>query len=168
MHCLNCNHLMKKITLARYAYDACGLPLVTVHNTEKFECPSCGDEMTSFTAIADLHRAIAVAIAMKHERLSAYEVRFLRDSLGMTNQAFARAMGVTQHQTSRWTTGAPISATAERLLRLLAVDATARSADEGGALVAMILSGTCAHGSRSESKIDAVRRGARWTATLAV
>jgi len=166
MHCLNCNHIMKKITLDRYPYDTCGLPMVTVHDVEKYECPSCGDEMTSFWAIADLHRAIAIAIAMKPERLSSPEVRFLRDNLGMTNQDFARAMGVTQHQTSRWATSAPISSSAERLLRLLAVGAAGKSGKESARLVDMILSGSCAHGARKDAKIDVVRRGGHWTATL--
>jgi DNA-binding transcriptional regulator YiaG len=112
---------MKKLPVRDYLYQLGGFSTVTLHGNgvTQLTCPSCGDQATSFKAIGELHRKLARAIVTKKTRLSAQEVRFLRDHLGVTNQEFARTLGVTQYQSSRWMKGSPMSTSAERLLRCL-------------------------------------------------
>jgi putative zinc finger/helix-turn-helix YgiT family protein len=119
MKCLECGNTMAK-TVGDHIYRESGMEHVILRNITKLHCESCGAKRVQIPAIAQLHRALANALARKPARLIPSEVRFLRDHLELTNIEFAALMGVSQHQTSRWTSTEPIGVPAERFLRLLA------------------------------------------------
>ncbi len=118
MKCLMCGGGM---TTARgtYRYKESGLN-VTLVNVEIRRCPSCGEEEVNIPAIDGLHRAIALMLVKKKAPLASSEVRFLREYLGWTGENFAKHMGVSRFQVSRWESGsAAPSAVADRLVRAL-------------------------------------------------
>jgi len=156
MHCTHCHHVMHKERLPAYAYDLSGLSNVVVHNVEQFQCPSCSGKAVTFHAIEALHHALARALITKETRLTAQEVRFLREHLEMTNQAFARALGVTEHQSSRWMSGAPMNSSAEHLLRLLVASRV------GLAMVKRAVAVVSQGIREGQSKLDARRHGKEW------
>lgn len=78
-----------------------------------------GHELLSIPAMANLHRAIALAIISRNTRLTPPEVKYLRKYLGLSNQDFATVMAVSEGQASRWATGTEMGASAENLLRIL-------------------------------------------------
>jgi putative zinc finger/helix-turn-helix YgiT family protein len=84
-----------------------------------YRCGSCGEELVSIPRLAELHRALASAVISKHAMLTAEEVRFLRTHLDKSSEEFAQLVGVSREQVSRWEHGATLSATADRLIRLL-------------------------------------------------
>lgn len=166
MHCTNCNTSMTKRRLRQYQYDWSGLTSVRLHGgVEEFNCPACGSKATSFLAMGKLHRALALAVVSKRSRLSSDEVRFLRDYLGMTNQEFAKAMGVTPYHTSRWVNGSPISALADRLLRLFVTGGAGQAAADHHAtkeVIATLLQGTCL----GRARLEAHHVGANWKVSV--
>ena len=67
-------------------------------------------------------RTIALAIIAKPYGLEGQDVRFLRKFLGLTSEAFAAILTVDKSHLSRVENGAtPVSATADRLVRLIAL-----------------------------------------------
>jgi putative zinc finger/helix-turn-helix YgiT family protein len=105
-----------------FRYDRCGLPHVTLVNDEVRRCRKCGEYEVVIPQIEQLHRLLAFVLARKQERLTPDEVRYLRKYLGWSGKDFAEHFGVTQETVSRWEQGkAPMSAQADRLLRLMVV-----------------------------------------------
>lgn len=109
MHGEHTNHL----------YTECGLDFVTLRGVPVYRCANCGEELLSLPCIESLHRVIAEALANKPVRLTPQEVKFLRKYLGYSNADFAKTMGVSAEQASRWTTTDRIGTQADRLLRML-------------------------------------------------
>ena len=119
MTCLECGGKMK-IGTENYKYDASGLPGITLVDVEVARCAECGEIEVTIPNIEGLHRALAMAISHKRERVTPKEVRFLRKYLGLSGADFADHIGVAPETVSRWETGkAAMSGTAERYLRLL-------------------------------------------------
>jgi putative zinc finger/helix-turn-helix YgiT family protein len=116
--CPKCRGEMRT-NVTQHRYTESGLDSVVLANVPRYECGSCGERILRIPAIENLHRAIAFAVARKPSRLTSAEVRFLRKYLGLSNRDFAKTMGVTPEQSSRWTTSESMGASAERLLRLL-------------------------------------------------
>lgn len=116
--CPKCRAQMRG-SVQEHRYTECGLDYVLLKNVAVFECDECGERVLRIPAIEKLHRGIAHVIARRPSRLRPAEVRFLRKYLGLSNQDFAKTMGVSESQASRWTTSEPMGASAERLLRLL-------------------------------------------------
>ncbi|MFN8583356.1 MAG: helix-turn-helix domain-containing protein [Gemmatimonadaceae bacterium] len=103
-------------------YDIGGLPHVELHGLELEKCPSCGRENVGIPAIGQLHDVIAHSFVTQSRMLAPVEIRFLRKHIGLSTGDFAQNMGVTRETISRWETGQkPMSAQADRLLRLLVV-----------------------------------------------
>lgn len=102
-----------------HLYTESGLPNVVLHNVEVRRCTSCGEEELVLPRLAQLHRLIAHTLATKPSRLRSEEVRFLRKHIGWSGVDFAKHMGVTPSQVSRWENGDPMSPQADRLLRAL-------------------------------------------------
>jgi transcriptional regulator with XRE-family HTH domain len=153
---------MKKHVVANYRYGMSGLPRLTVHDLVKYDCPSCGKVFVRFPKIGPLHRAIANALAAKSSRLTPFEVRYLRDFLGWSNEEFARRMGVTPYQSSRWMKQ-PISNTAERLLRLYVVIGCEGDAKEKARVLRGAIDCFAAGiSSAREARLDARLRGKTW------
>jgi len=117
MKCIECG--VEMVTRREnYQYDECGLPGITILDVEVSRCAACGDTEVAIPNIEGLHRAIAEAVARKHEKLTPVEVRFLRKWLGLSGADFAIHIGVTPETVSRWEQGATaVGTVAERLLR---------------------------------------------------
>ena len=97
---------------------------VTLVNVPVRRCPACGEELVMIPAIEELHRLIARDLAKSRARLRPGGIRFLRTYLGYSSADFAAVMSVTPETVSRWESKRsqqPMSATAERLLRLMAL-----------------------------------------------
>jgi DNA-binding transcriptional regulator YiaG len=103
-----------------HVYRESGMDHVILRNITKYHCDNCGAKNIQIVAMAQLHRLLAELIARKPARLLPSEVRFIRDHLELSNKDFAILMGVTETQTSRWTSSEPIGVPAERFLRMLA------------------------------------------------
>ena len=93
---------------------------ITLRDCTVDRCADCGEWEVGFWRVLDLHRLIASSYVRKPGRLAPAEARFLRKFLNWSAADFAANMGVTTTQVSRWENGMAMSATAERLLRVLA------------------------------------------------
>lgn len=120
MKCTECSNTMTK-SIGDHHYTECGLDNVILHGITLLECESCGAKRAVIPAMAQLHRAIARALARKPARLVPAEVAYLRDHLDLSNKEFAELMGVSPEHTSRWASSEPIGVPAERFLRMLAI-----------------------------------------------
>ena len=119
MKCFECGAEMKS-TRGVHKYTESGLDNVTLQDIEIRRCPSCGDEAYSIPNMGGLHRAIALALAGRHARLSGQELRFLRKYLGHSSTDFAKLLGKTKETISRWENGSrKPSVSMERFIRLM-------------------------------------------------
>jgi putative zinc finger/helix-turn-helix YgiT family protein len=104
-----------------YRYTESGLN-VTLLGIEVLTCPSCGERMPRIPAPKKLHETLVRVVVKRPSRLAPEEIRFLRTYLGRSKVDFAKLIGVSREQVSRWETGnAAIGASADRLIRTLAV-----------------------------------------------
>lgn len=111
---------MVKSEIDEYHYRECGLDDVYLHGVTIYECPACGETLTSIAKIEKLHRVIAEQLAKQSRPLTAAHIVFLRKYLGYSNRDFAKRMGVAPETSSRWASGQlQMSGSAEALLRLL-------------------------------------------------
>lgn len=115
--CMICGHAMRTERVKDYRYAIGGLKTVRLDGVDRSECPNCGEVEVGIARIEAVHQAIAHALIKRRRRLAPTEVRFLREYLGWSGTEFAKHMGVTRHQVSRWENGAPLSALADHLLR---------------------------------------------------
>ena len=121
MKCPECGTEMK-VEHRDHPYTESGLPNVVLIGLEFRVCPECGEEERVMPRLAQLHRAIAEAVADQTARLTGAEIRFLRKHLGWSGEDFAAVMGVRPESVSRWENDKePMGAPAERLLRLMAL-----------------------------------------------
>lgn len=119
--CFECGTRMR-MKRENYKYDASGLPGVTLRAIPVARCPHCHEVEVHIPNIEGLHRALALAIARKTERLTAEEIRFLRKYLGLSGVDFAQHLGVAPETVSRWEQGkTAMGTTADRLVRMLAL-----------------------------------------------
>jgi putative transcriptional regulator len=105
-----------------YRYNESGLPNVILKDVEVRRCPNCGTQEVPLPRVAELHRAIAMALVHKPARFLGAEVRYLRKYMGWSGVDFASRMGVNPETVSRWENEKEaISSTSDRLLRLIVV-----------------------------------------------
>jgi putative zinc finger/helix-turn-helix YgiT family protein len=105
-----------------YRYDASGLPNIVLVDIPVSRCAECGHEEVHISNIEGLHRALALAVVRKRERLTPAEIRFLRKYLGLSGADFAQHIGVSAETVSRWEQGrTAMGQTADRFLRWLAI-----------------------------------------------
>lgn len=116
--CRRCGSATDETTGA-CGYTECGLTAVWLHRVRALACATCGERYVVIDDRKQLHRRIAGQLVAKATPLVAEEIRFLRAHLGLSNRQFADILGVSTGTASRWASGRPIAATADRLLRLL-------------------------------------------------
>ena len=122
MKCAECGGVMKT-TRENFRHAALGLPGLILANVEVSRCPNCGEYEVAIPHLEGLMKAIAVVLVNKPSRLAPEEVGFLRRYLGVSGVDFAKRMGVTKEQASRWESGKkPLGTVADRLLRLMVVN----------------------------------------------
>jgi putative zinc finger/helix-turn-helix YgiT family protein len=121
--CSECGTAMKT-SRENFRHPALGLPGLVLANVEVSRCAACGEYEVDIPHLEGLMKAIAQVLVHKDTRLAPEEILFLRKYLGLSNEDFAKRMGVSKEQASRWETGKkPMGAVADRLLRMMVVNA---------------------------------------------
>jgi putative zinc finger/helix-turn-helix YgiT family protein len=121
MRCHHCNNADLIETVAEnYSYEESGLSNIVLKQIPVRLCPNCGMKYAGIPNMSGLHRAIALELIKKPERLAPAEIAFLRKSLGWSGADFARKMHCAPAQVSRWENGRiEMSVANELLLRSL-------------------------------------------------
>lgn len=108
--------------MAAYHYRECGLDNVTIEGVVPCRDDE-EDDVVTIPNIGGLHRAIALAIVNRKVGMSGKELRFLRSEMGLTQQELAKIVHHDSQSIARWENGkCPIDASAEALIRLLAIE----------------------------------------------
>lgn len=119
--CLECGGPLR-LVLREYRFAESGLDNVVLKNIEVLVCDQCKTETPRLPRLNDLMRTIALGLITKPYKLEGQEIRFLRKFLGLSNEEFAAILDVDKSHLSRVENGAtPVSATADRLVRLVAL-----------------------------------------------
>ena len=119
--CRSCGGMTQE-RLATRPYDESGLRGVILVGIPVRKCSQCGEETVGIPRISELHRLIALTLVRKASGLTGTELRFLRKHLGYSGADLAQRLDVTPEHLSRWeNNAAPLSAMAERLIRLMIV-----------------------------------------------
>ncbi len=97
-----------------------------LHDVPMHHCPKCGDHEITLGSAPRLRTEVALAIAVRPERLLPREVRFLREYLGLSCAELADTVGLSEVEVAKWEKTAEnelIRPQAERLLRVLVMTA---------------------------------------------
>ena len=111
-----------RLVRREYQFTESGLDNVVLKNIEALVCDRCKTETPRLPRMNGLMRTIALALITKPYKLDGQDIRFLRKFLGLGSEAFAAILDVDRSHLSRVENGVtPVSATADRLVRLIAV-----------------------------------------------
>lgn len=102
-----------------YHYVGSGLPNVYLVGVEYSFEPETGLQSADIPCLPQLLEALAKALLQKRGLLTSDELRFLRKRLKISSKEFAGLVGVSAEQYSRLENGATVTATVDRLIRLL-------------------------------------------------
>jgi DNA-binding transcriptional regulator YiaG len=121
-----------------YHYLGAGLPNVYLVGVKYTVDGETGDAAVGVPRLPELLEALATALVEKRAPLTGDELRFLRKRLKMASKDFAPVVGVTAEQYSRLENGANLTASNDRLVRLLyaALAKLPQAVAEGVALTA--------------------------------
>jgi len=102
-----------------YHFVESGLPNVYLVGVKYRVCRVCGAQSADIPAIKNLLMALGRIIVESQAPLTGAEIRFLRKRLGKKSSEFARIIGVTTEQVSRWENGHnPPERSADKLIRI--------------------------------------------------
>jgi DNA-binding transcriptional regulator YiaG len=102
-----------------YHYKACGLDNIYLLNGYHFE-EHDGERHAFVHGVDELHKAIGRHIVLNRKGLSGREVKFLRNTLDLTQSELASDLGSNAQSIARWEKGqTEIPGDAEKLLRVL-------------------------------------------------
>ena len=119
--CRSCDGLIEERVTTRQ-YDESGLKGIVLVGVPVRKCAGCGEETFGIPRMSELHRLIGLTLVRKPSGLTGAELRFLRKHLGYSGIDLAERLDVTPEHLSRWENeAAPMSAMAERLMRLMVV-----------------------------------------------
>ncbi len=103
-----------------YHFVSSGLPNVYLLGIKYQVCKICGTQSADIPAIKQLMNVIGKAVVESDVPLTGPEIRFLRKRLGKKSSDFARLVGVTVEQVSRWENGHNHpERSADKLIRIL-------------------------------------------------
>lgn len=104
---------------APYHFVDSGLPNVYLVGVRYAICTECGKRSAEIPGLKPLMIKIGQCVIQKEAPLTGAEIRFLRKRLGKKAADFAKIIGVTPEQVSRWETGDnPPSESADKLIRV--------------------------------------------------
>lgn len=100
-----------------YRYRACGLDGIYLLNGYHIE-EHDDEQYVAITDVEGLHRAIGRHLVMHRKGLTPKEVRFLRNTMDLTQAELAEMLGNNSQSVARWEKGeCEMPGTAEKLLR---------------------------------------------------
>lgn len=100
-----------------YRYRACGLDGIFLQNGFKREMLD-GEEYVSITDVEGLHQAIGRHLVVNRKAIAPKEIRFLRNTMNVTQAQLADMLGNSSQSVARWEKGeCEMPATSEKLLR---------------------------------------------------
>jgi DNA-binding transcriptional regulator YiaG len=109
----------QKICAVPYEYKECGLDGIFLHNG--YDIMEHGGEL--YASVEDtegLHRKIGEYIVANTKELSPKEIRFLRNTMELTQSELGRWIGQSSQQVARWEKGqSDIPGPADRLIRAI-------------------------------------------------
>lgn len=121
-----------------YLYRACGLDGIYLLNGFHVE-EHDGEQYVFIDHEDELHREIARHVICTRKSLTGKEIRFLRNTLDLTQKQLAQRLGNNSQSIARWEKGEiEIPADAEKLLRIFAL-ASIATPEEKDALRQLIL-----------------------------
>lgn len=130
----------KEVVTAPYRYRACGLDGMFLLNGYVIE-EHDGEVHVAISDIDGLHKAIGRHLVTHRKTLSPKEVRFLRNTLDLTQAELAARLGNTSQSVARWEKGeCQMPGAAEKLLRAIFLVSVMTSAELGS--LKNLLSGT--------------------------
>ena len=88
-----------------YHFVDSGLPNVYLVGIKYRRCAVCGMRSADIPAVKNLLMALARTIVESDAPLTGAEIRFLRKRLGKKSSEFAKIIGVSHEQVSRWENG---------------------------------------------------------------
>ena len=102
-----------------YHFVGSGLRNVYLVGVEYEVDSTTGMQSAVIPCLPNLMEAIGKVVVEKRSALNADELRFLRKRLRFASKAFAKLVGVSEEQYSRLENGATVTATVDRVVRLL-------------------------------------------------
>lgn len=103
-----------------YHFIDAGVPNVNLVGIKYRVCTVCGKQSADIPSARNLMMAIARTIVENDASLTGADIRFLRKRLGKKSADFARLVGVTKEQVSRWENdNNPPQHSADKLIRVL-------------------------------------------------
>ena len=122
MKCSECAGKQKTTRTKMYHFIESGLTNVYLCGITVRECSDCGEIEAEIPNIEGLHTEIAKAISNKENNVTPKEFRFLRTYLGYSSKDFAKAIGISAAEISRWENGnVKIPSTIDLLIRHMAL-----------------------------------------------
>jgi DNA-binding transcriptional regulator YiaG len=97
-----------------------GLDDVRLDNAPALICPTCAHVVLEGTVIEAVRHKLALMIVRNTSTLSAREVRFLRETMGMTQAQLAERFDVIRGTVTRWEAGDEVGPVQSFALRALA------------------------------------------------
>lgn len=102
-----------------YHFVGSGLPNVYLSGIKYKVCKTCGAQAADIPEIKQLMELIARVVVENQAPLNGAEIRYLRKRLGKKSSEFAKIIGVTSEQVSRWENGHnPPERSADKLIRV--------------------------------------------------
>lgn len=102
-----------------YRYRACGLDGIYLLNGYELQ-EHDEEDYVSVTDVDGLHQAIGRHLVVNRKGLAPKEVRFLRNTMGLTQAKLAELLGNNSQSVARWEKGeCEMPGTAEKLLRAI-------------------------------------------------
>jgi putative zinc finger/helix-turn-helix YgiT family protein len=119
-HACKCSFEERKATpAALYHFVDSGLPNVYLAGIKYRVCLKCGKQSAEIPAVKQLLAVIARAVVESESPLTGAEIRFLRKRIGKKASDFAKIIGVTPEQVSRWENEHnPPEQSADKLIRV--------------------------------------------------
>ncbi|MBA4092426.1 MAG: transcriptional regulator [Sphingobium sp.] len=117
---MNCESFFltgEEVRTEPYRYRACGLDGIYLLNGYDV-AEHDGEKHVSVTDIEGLHRAIGRHLVVNRKGLAPKEIRFLRNTMDLTQAQLAEMLGNTSQSVARWEKGeCEMPGTSEKLLR---------------------------------------------------